>query len=174
MLSINFMPGAVYSAAACLKLTLNTADKLGFPTDRIIFEITEHEKLVEPEHLRSIITEYRRHGIKIAMDDFGAGHSGLNLLVDFPTDVVKLDMELTRNLHLRPRAMKVVRATVALARELGSEVVAEGVETVEEFEAIRSCGIDLMQGYLLARPGYECLPTVSAELPTSVDVAYAG
>jgi len=160
-LSINFMPGAVYSPAACLQLTLRTAETLAFPTDKLIFELTENEALTDPKHLRAIAHEYRRHGFKIAIDDFGAGHSGLNLLVDLPVDIIKLDMALTRNLHQRPRALKVVKAIVALAQELGSEVIAEGVETIEELDAIRSCGVSVMQGYLFAKPLFERLPDFS-------------
>jgi len=167
-LSINFIPGAVYSPAACIQLTLRTARQTGFPCERLIFEIVEQEEVVDRRHLRGIVTEYRRHGFSMAIDDFGAGHSGLSLLADFPADVLKLDMDMTRNLHQRPRARVIVRQIVALADRLGTSVVAEGVETIEEYESIRSCGISLMQGYLLARPGFECLPAVT--MPGAVGV----
>jgi EAL domain-containing protein (putative c-di-GMP-specific phosphodiesterase class I) len=163
LLSINFMPGAVYSPRACLQLTLRTAEELGFPCDRLIFEVTEQEQLVDPAHLRAIVHEYRRHGFKIAIDDLGAGYSGLNLLADLPSDVLKLDMQLTRNLHERPRAIEIVRNMVRLATGLNSQLIAEGVETEEEFHAIRDCGVTLMQGYLFARPAFESLP--EAEIP---------
>lgn len=157
-LSINFMPNAIYSPAACIQLTLKTAKKFDFPLDRLIFEITEAEQIVDREHMRSIVTEYRHCGFKVALDDFGAGYCGLSLLADLPTDIIKLDMDLTRNLHRRPAAQAIVIHTVALARTLDCELVAEGVETPEEFAAIRACGIRLMQGYLLARPAFEALP----------------
>jgi len=70
-LSINFMPGAVYSPAACIQLTLATAQKCGFPVERLIFEITETERVKDKAHLRSIVEEYRRQGFKVALDDFG-------------------------------------------------------------------------------------------------------
>lgn len=162
LLSINFMPGAVYSPAACIQLTLRTAEELGFPCDHLIFEITEHEQVVDRAHLRAIVNEYRRHGFRIAIDDFGAGFCGLNLLADLPADILKLDMELTRNLHLRPRARAVVEQTVELAARLGTAVIAEGVETLEEYDAVRACGISLMQGYLFAKPGFETLPAFLA------------
>jgi EAL domain-containing protein (putative c-di-GMP-specific phosphodiesterase class I) len=97
-LSINFMPGAVYSPAACIQLTLQTARHVNFPSDYLIFEITEDEQVIDPAHLRSIVKDYRRRGFQVALDDFGKGFSGLNLLADFPTDLIKLDMELIRNL----------------------------------------------------------------------------
>ncbi len=157
-LSINFMPGAVYSPEACIQLTLKTAKLVGFPLDRLIFEITEDEEVVDRKHLRSIIEEYRRQGFAVAVDDFGAGYSGMNLLADLPTNIIKLDMDLTRNLQERPAAIAVVRAMVGLARALGSRLIAEGVETREEYRTLLECGIELMQGYLLAKPLFEGLP----------------
>ena len=159
MLSINFMPGAVYSPAACIQLTLATATRVGFPMDRLIFEITEAEEVLDRAHVMNIVREYRMHGFRMAIDDFGAGYSGLNLLADFCPEIVKMDMDLTRNLQERPTALAIVRSMVALCQELGADLVAEGVETVEEYAALRACGVRLMQGYLLARPGFEALPS---------------
>ncbi len=163
-LSINFIPGAVYSPAACIQLTLKTANQLSFPLDRLIFEITEGEMVNDPSHLQAIAGEYRRHGFQVALDDFGAGYSHLNLLATLPTDVVKLDMGLTRALHERPRAQHIVRSMVGLSHDLGATLVAEGIETVEEFQAVRACGVTHIQGYLLAQPTFEALPAF--RLPT--------
>ena len=160
-LSINFMPGAVYSAAACIKLTLDTARICNFPVDRLIFEITEGEEVRDKAHLRGIVDEYRRRGFKVALDDFGSGYSGLNLLADLPVDHLKLDIDLVRNLQQRPTALMIVKSVVALAAALGQDVVAEGIETVEEYLAVRGCGVRLMQGYLFAKPGFERLPEVN-------------
>ena len=160
-LSINFMPGAVYSPAACIQLTLKTAAALNFPLDRLIFEITEAERVRDQKHLTDIVREYKKHGFQLALDDFGAGYSSLNLLADLNPDIIKLDMALTRNLHLRPRAISIVCALTTMAASLGIQVIAEGIETLDEYEAVRYCGIRLMQGYLFARPSFEALPTIS-------------
>ena len=157
-LAINFMPGAVYSPAACVQLTLATAREQNFPLDRLIFEFTEVEQLESPEHLQRIADEYKRHGFTLALDDFGAGFSNVNLLARLHTGILKLDMDLTRKLNQRPRAQAIVRFLVRLCRSLGTQVIAEGVETYEEYRAIRACGIHLMQGYLFAKPAFECLP----------------
>jgi EAL domain-containing protein (putative c-di-GMP-specific phosphodiesterase class I) len=157
-LSINFLPGAVYSPIACLQVTFKTAREVGFPTDRLIFEITEAEQVKDRWHLRNIVNEYRKQGFKIAIDDFGAGYAGMNLLADLPTDIVKLDMELTRNIHDRPAAIAIVKSMVALSKTLGCQLIAEGIETVDEYSALAEYGITLMQGYLLARPQFEALP----------------
>lgn len=163
-LSINFMPGAVYSPAACIQLTLKTAREVGFPTERLIFEFTEQEKMENPGHLRSIVTEYQKRGFKVAIDDFGEGFAGVNLLADLGADVIKLDMALTRNLPQRKGAQVIVKHLARMAAELGSDLVAEGIETREEYEAVLACGVTLMQGYLLGRPVMETLPGFT--LPT--------
>ena len=157
-LSINFMPGAVYSPAACIQLTLTTANALSFPLERLMFEVTEAEEVKDRRHLAAIFGEYREHGFQLVLDDFGAGFSGLNLFADVTPDVLKLDMDLTREIHLRPVAFATTRAIVGLCHSLGVQVVAEGVETAHEYRALRECGVTLMQGFLLARPGFEFLP----------------
>lgn len=158
-LSLNFTPGAVYSPT-CIESTLEAAAMCRLPHDRLIFEVTETEEVRDRHHLNRIVAEFRNHGFRIAIDDFGAGISGLNLLADLRSDILKLDKELTRNLHSRPAAHAIVRALVQLCTTLGIQLVAEGVETIAEYLALRAVGIRLMQGYLLARPGFECLPEV--------------
>ena len=157
-LSINFMPGAVYSPAACIQLTLKTAASCAFPLDRLIFEMTETEEIRDVQHLLQIVGEYRKHGFRMAIDDYGAGYSGLNLLADFRPDILKLDMKLIRNIHQRPVAQAIVRSTVDLCATLGTDLIAEGVETIAEYDTVKACGIHLMQGYLLAKPAFEALP----------------
>ena len=118
------------------------------------------EKVKDRKHVLNIAEEYRRHGFQLALDDFGAGYSGFNLLADLKPEVIKLDMDLTRSLHERPTSLAIVRSLVQLCKELGVTCIAEGVETIEELRALRSCGISLMQGYLLARSAFEALPAV--------------
>ena len=173
-LAINFMPGAVYSPAACLQLTLDTARRLSFPLDRLIFEITEGEEVADRGHLAAIAREYRRHGFKMAIDDFGAGYSGLNLLAELGADLVKLDMDLIRNISGRPKARAIVDTMVQLCDRLSTGLIAEGVETREEYEVLRGCGIRLMQGYLLARPAFEALPAVNLPAVWKREVGYTG
>ncbi|MFC3580777.1 EAL domain-containing protein [Sphingomonas hylomeconis] len=159
-LSINFLPNAVYSPAACIQLTLRTARATGLPLDRLMFEFTENERMDDPDHVRTIIDSYRAMGFTTAIDDFGAGHAGLNLLARFQPDVIKLDMELLRGIDASlPRRM-IVEAVVGLCARLGIRVIAEGIETPAELDAVRSLGVDLVQGYLLATPAFERLPAI--------------
>jgi EAL domain-containing protein (putative c-di-GMP-specific phosphodiesterase class I) len=159
-LSVNFMPGAVYSPSACIQKTLKTAHETGFPLQNLIFEITEDERVRDTAHLQGIVTEYRKHGFTLALDDFGAGYSGLNLLAELDVDTLKLDMRLVRNVQDHPRSSAIVRSMVELCRELGIRVIAECVETIEEYDLLRSLGIRLMQGYLFAKPMFEGLPEI--------------
>ena len=82
-LSINFLPNAVYSPVACIQVTLKTARATGFPTNRLIFEFTENEQMADADHVKTIVESYRKMGFATAIDDFGAGHAGLNLLAKF-------------------------------------------------------------------------------------------
>nr|WP_295372911.1 EAL domain-containing protein [uncultured Sphingosinicella sp.] len=159
-LSINFLPNAVYSPVACIQLTLKTAKALGFPSDRLIFEFTENEQITDPDHLVSIIDAYQRMGFGTAIDDFGAGHAGLGLLARFQPDTVKLDMELVRRLDASLPKRIIVGGIVGMCGELGIRLVAEGVETEGELDALRALGVRYAQGYLFARPGFECLPAI--------------
>lgn len=156
-LSINFLPNAVYDPRACIRVTLDTADRTGFPTDRIMFEFTESEKVC-PDHLLDILRHYRKLGFLTAIDDFGAGFAGLNLLSEFVPDVVKIDMHLVRNCDNDRVKHMILDRNIALLRDLGVTVICEGIETAGEYAALRDLGVDLMQGYFFARPGFETLP----------------
>ena len=160
-LSINFLPNAVYSPVACIQLTLKTARETGFPTDRLIFEFTENEEMVDTGHVATIIDAYRRLGFATAIDDFGAGHAGLGLLARLQTDLVKLDMELVRGIDASlPRRM-IVDGVMRMMQGLDITVIAEGVETEAEFEALAALGVRYQQGFLFARPGLRALPAVA-------------
>ena len=170
LLSINFLPNAVYEPSACIRLTLGVARRTGFPLDRLIFEFTEGER-VEHEHLGRIITAYKALGFRTAIDDFGAGYSGLTLLAKFQPDIVKLDMELVRDIDTDRVKRLLVAGMVGVCREIGVEVLAEGIETRGEHEVLLDLGVWLQQGYLMARPGFERLPEVSWPTPARVSAA---
>ena len=161
-LSINFLPNAVYEPSACIRLTLATAKRTGFPLDRLIFEFTENEKL-DPDHVQRIVATYKSMGFKTAIDDFGAGYAGLNLLARFQPDIIKLDMELVRGIDTSRARRVVVKAVVDACNDLGVTVLAEGIETASEHHALCDLGIRLQQGYWFARPSFEALAEVSSQ-----------
>ncbi|WP_296260928.1 MULTISPECIES: EAL domain-containing protein [unclassified Pseudomonas] len=159
-LSINFLPNAVYRPELCIRSTLEAARAHHFPLERLIFETVESEHLDNNQHLTNILREYRQFGFKTAIDDFGAGYSGLTLLADFQPDLIKLDMALVRDVH-RDRARQVlVRGIVTMCTELGVTVIAEGIEHAEERDFLADCGIFLMQGYWFAKPAFKSLAQV--------------
>jgi EAL domain-containing protein (putative c-di-GMP-specific phosphodiesterase class I) len=156
MLSINFLPNAVYEPRACIRLTLAAAMRSGFPLDRIIFEFTEVERL-DTAHILNILRSYRDMGFKTAIDDFGAGYAGLNLLAAFQTDLVKIDMELIRGIDQSTPKQAIVRNTLRMLNDMGVTPVCEGIETAAEYAALEDLGVTLMQGFLLAKPALGAL-----------------
>lgn len=160
MLSINFLPNAVYRPETCIRATLEAATELNFPTDRIMFEVTEGEKVKDHDHLRKIFVEYKKQNFTTAIDDFGAGYAGLNLLADWQPDVIKLDMSLTRNIHNDRVRRSLVFGIIAVCNELSIKIIAEGIESLEECKTLYEQGVYLFQGYYFARPGFESLPPI--------------
>lgn len=150
-ISINFLPNAVYEPAQCIKSTLVAANQFDWPLERIVFEFTEGEQ-IDPAHLKNIFSEYRHIGFRIAIDDFGSGYAGLKWLADLRPDIVKLDMDLVRDVDKDRGRRAIIMGLVRICEDLGVELIAEGVETREELDALREAGIDLVQGFLLARP----------------------
>lgn len=173
-LAVNFMPGAVYSPAACIRRTLAAARKHDFPLDAIIFELMENEE-IDTAHLQNIAKEYARHGFTLALDDFGAGYSGLNLLATLDgIDLVKLDGTLIRAAGRDSRAATIISAISALCANLNIQVLGECVETEVEYLTLRRCGVHLMQGYFFARPAVGILPQVTWPGEPAVHHAYLG
>lgn len=159
-LSINFMPNAVYEPSACIQATLAAARDSGFPLDRIMFEFTEDERISDTKHIETIIAAYRKLGFTVALDDFGAGYAGLNLLASFQPDLIKMDMGLIRAIDTSPARQAIVGALSAMALRLGIQLLAEGIETAAEARYLRAAGISLFQGYYFAKPALEKLPPI--------------
>lgn len=168
-LSINFSPNAVYQPATCIRLTLAAAERCGFDTSRLIFETTEVERMRDTVHVVKIIRDYQARGFLTAIDDFGSGYAGLNLLAEFQPDIVKLDMALIRDVDRDAVRATITRGLARTCRELGCDVLAEGVETVAEYRTLRDMGIDKFQGYLFAKPALEALPGLDAALWEELD-----
>jgi EAL domain-containing protein (putative c-di-GMP-specific phosphodiesterase class I) len=99
------------------------------------------------------VARLRAMGFRIAVDDLGAGYAGLTSFAQLEPEVVKLDMSLVRNVHEQPTKQTLVRTMITMCHELGMQVVAEGIETAAERDAIVAAGCDLMQGYFFAKPG---------------------
>lgn len=157
-LSVNFNPNHVYETASCPAKTIEAARQSEIPLSRIILEITEMERLRDPEHLRILMREYRSQGLRIAIDDFGAGFAGLSMLTEFQPDILKIDIALTRKIHERRTSRVIVRGIVDICADLNIQVIAEGIEEAAQAEILRELGIRYMQGNYFAEPAFETLP----------------
>jgi EAL domain-containing protein (putative c-di-GMP-specific phosphodiesterase class I)/CheY-like chemotaxis protein len=120
---------------------------------RVVLEITERASLDGVRDVRERVKSLRAMGYRIAVDDLGAGYAGLTSFTLLEPDVVKLDMDLVRGIDTHRTKRSIVSSMVTLCHEMGSVVVAEGVETHAERDALVDLGCDLIQGYLLAKPG---------------------
>ena len=158
--SINFMPNAVYRPELCIRTTIEAANTYRFPTEQIIFEFTEGEVITDTAHLTEIIRHYKERGFLTALDDFGAGYAGLNLLAEVQTDLIKLDMALIRNIDTDKRRQIIVKNVMAMCAELSIRVIGEGIETLGEFQALQDQGVELFQGFYFARPAFQALAEV--------------
>ncbi|TGM77483.1 EAL domain-containing protein [Leptospira levettii] len=155
LLNINFLPNAVYQPETCIRTTLEASREYNFPLNRLVFELTEGEEVQDHNHIINIFKTYQKYGFLTAIDDFGSGYSGLNLLAKFQPDLIKLDMELIRNINANSVARKLTKAIADVCHEIGILVIAEGVETVEELKVLVDMGINLYQGYLFSKPAFE-------------------
>ncbi len=161
-LSINFMPNAIYRPEVCIRTTLEAARHHGFPIERIIFETVEGEEINDGKWLAEVLREYQRIGFLTAIDDFGAGFAGLNLLADFQPDLIKLDMALVRDIDKSRPRQAIVKGVARMCEELAIRIIAEGIESRDECLCLQGMGIGLMQGYLFGKPAFESCGQVDA------------
>jgi EAL domain-containing protein (putative c-di-GMP-specific phosphodiesterase class I) len=161
LLSINIMPNAVYKPELCIRTTLKAAEEFGLPVDKIIFEVTESERITNLPHLQAIFHHYQERGFTTAIDDFGAGYAGLNLLAEFNTDFIKLDMAIVQGIARNHTRKAIVRGILQVCRDLNVLVIAEGVEALDDISLLHDMGVDLFQGYYFAKPAFEALPQIA-------------
>jgi blue light- and temperature-responsive anti-repressor len=160
-LNLNILPSAAMDVVAGLDSTVKAANDLSFPLQRIIVEVTEVSAIADPARFASVLNEYRRVGIQLALDDFGAGYAGLSLLSEFQPDIVKLDMGLVRGIESDGPRQAIVRAIWQVCIDLGIDFLVEGIETIDEFSWFTDLGAHFYQGYLFAKPMFEGMPAVS-------------
>jgi EAL domain-containing protein (putative c-di-GMP-specific phosphodiesterase class I) len=164
-LCVNVNPNAAVSVQSHLRLTCDEAVGIGFPLDRLVIELVEDDEICDFDGLKRVVEEYRACGVQIAMDDFGAGYSGLKLLSKLQPDIIKLDMALISHLNEDRTSQVIVKAIVQACFELEITTIAEGVENYDTAMRLRDMGVVYQQGYYFARPGFEHLPTVAYTLP---------
>lgn len=148
---------------ALLFVNLHVKDLIGFSAferdsalmsvaDRVVLELTERAALDQIPDMQLRVAELRQHGFRIALDNLGAGYAGLNSFTLLDPDIVKLDTVLVRDLDGSPTKRRLISSMTRLCGDLGMQVVAEGIETAGERDALADLGCDLMQGFLFAHP----------------------
>lgn len=159
---INFPPEALLDPDFVYRKIANHLENLGMKPEQIILEITEQKTGIE--HVESfVIKTLQEKGIKIAIDDVGNGFSSLRRLTELKPDIIKIDMNLIRNIDKDRLKRYMVEALFSAGSKSGAKVIAEGVETIEEYKTLRHLGVELMQGFLFAKP--EPDPVQSVQLP---------
>jgi EAL domain-containing protein (putative c-di-GMP-specific phosphodiesterase class I) len=145
-LAVNVTPEVVLDSGR--RLLTMAEEALG----RVVLELTEHVPVEDYDALTASVAPLREAGARLAVDDTGAGYAGLQHLIALEPEVVKLDLSLTRGIDRDPARRALASALVSFGRDTGASVVAEGVETQGELEALRALGVPWAQGYLIGRP----------------------
>jgi len=148
--------------------TLAALEEQGLSQSRIVIEITERDSIADYARFEAAIAHYGNQGFRIALDDFGSGHSGLITLLSSRPHYLKLDMAVTRNIHQDLYKQKIVKSVVALAENIGAELIAEGVESDSELDVLLAYGVRHAQGFLFGRPSSE--PMASVDMPMRIAV----
>jgi EAL domain-containing protein (putative c-di-GMP-specific phosphodiesterase class I)/CheY-like chemotaxis protein len=145
-LSVNVSPGTAISP----RLVDLAAQ---FPAHRIVLEITEHARVADYEALNRALRELRAQGLRLAVDDAGAGFASLRHILRLDPDLIKLDRSITAGIDTESASRALGKALTSFAAEIGAAMTAEGIETQSELDALRAMGVPQGQGYFLARPG---------------------
>ena len=152
-LFINFTPSSIYDPDFCLRSTIEVVEECQIDRSSIVFEVIETEKVRSTSHLGHILRSYRDSGFRVALDDVGSGYSTLNMLPDLRPDIIKIDRELIDHVDHDDYKQAIVSKLIDLAKQLGIEVIAEGIERQEELAFLIEHKVDYVQGFLLGRPG---------------------
>ncbi len=149
---INFMPNTIYDPEVCLRTTLEAVEECGMSLSDLVFEVVETENIPDMKRLHKILDYYRERGAGTAVDDMGAGFSSLEYLTALRPDYVKLDRELVVQAEHKPSARQSLDIIIEQAKQLGIQVIAEGIETDSQMQMCRDAGVDFMQGFLFGQP----------------------
>ncbi|WP_439599326.1 EAL domain-containing protein [Falsiroseomonas sp.] len=157
-LTLNIYPGCIGQPDFCAAHTVAEAEAMGFPVNRLVFEISEMEPVEDPEALARSLTALQRRGLRIALDDVGTGHARIPLLMVWRPDGAKIAREVIMGLDQDEARFERVRETLEQLQAFGMAPVVEGIETRGELAALRRLGVRAMQGYLFAKPAIGALP----------------
>lgn len=145
---LNISPDALSDPHFVSGFTLAALEKLGIGQENVVLEITEKQTIDDYARYEETIRHYADQGFEIAVDDFGSGNSGIVTLISTRPQYIKLDMKITHDIDLHPYKQTIVRSLASFAQEVGATLIAEGIETAEELDAVRRLGVRLVQGWL--------------------------
>lgn len=151
MLFINFLPSSIYDPAHCLKSTFEAVETFHINPERLVFEVVETEKIHDMSHLKTIFNEYQQAGVKVALDDIGSGYATEKVLQELRPDYAKIDRMIIQNCHLDENKLKTIEEISKVSKDQGTFLLAEGIETKEEYMAVKQL-VDYCQGYYFAKP----------------------
>lgn len=149
---INFLPSTIYNPDFCLKHTFSIVEKLNVDPNQLVFEVVESEKIADLYHLKNIFKTYKRSGMKVALDDLGTGFASIDVLKELQPDYVKIDRHFIDKCDQNKEKQQFIQSVINISKDLGIIVLAEGMETKEEFEYCKEVGVDLAQGYYISKP----------------------
>ncbi len=160
-ISVNLLPMSLITIPDAVDFLLDRIERLGLSSEQIIVEITEEEAITNHDAFYGAVTRLRAAGIKVAIDDFGAGFAGLSLLAEFQPDKLKIDRKLIQGIQSNGPKQAIVRAVVECCYSLGISVTAEGVEQAAEVDWLLEAGVSKFQGFFFARPALNSFPEIN-------------
>ncbi|MCA1062120.1 EAL domain-containing protein [Rossellomorea aquimaris] len=149
---INFLPSTIYNPEYCLRHTFQIVNELGVNPEDLVFEVVETENIEDVEHLKSILEVYKREGMKVALDDVGAGFATVEMLTLLKPDYVKIDRSYINHCDTDKENQNFLRKVIKISKKLGILVLAEGIEREEELLFCKEIGIHYAQGYFIGKP----------------------
>ncbi|WP_044337628.1 EAL domain-containing protein [Rossellomorea aquimaris] len=149
---INFLPSTIYNPEFCLRHTFQIVNELGLNPEDLVFEVVETEKIVDVEHLKSVLDVYKREGMKVALDDVGSGFATVEMLTLLNPDYVKIDRSFINHCDSDAENQEFLRKVMKIAGELDIHVLAEGIERKEELLFCKEIGVHYAQGYFIGKP----------------------
>lgn len=151
-LFINFIPTAIYEPELCLQSTAKVLAEENIESHQVVFEVVETEKVVDFKHLNKILDYYKNKGYSTALDDLGSGYADIGSLLKLNPDYMKIDMSIIRNIHMDSKKQEVLDSFIYNGKKMGVTILAEGIETLEEYNYLKNKEVNLMQGYLFGKP----------------------
>lgn len=163
-LNLNLFPNSIHGTDPSVRATLDASLAEGFPADKLVFEVSEAELQQHYAHIEGVFDDCQAFGFQTAIDDFGTGYSGLSMLAEYQPNYIKLDRNLIASIDRHHVKQTIVKGIRGICTQLAIGIIAEGVETAEEYRWLRKAGIRLFQGYYFARPAFESLASVQHRL----------